>query len=101
MSLCKEDKTCHDKFDDLVNETMHRAGPLAEDSPLVLWGVLLSTIVKHSNEQLDPQYRDLDKAVSFLHNNFNLLDMLKEAWRDQSYRKIENLGEYLYPQHYS
>jgi len=95
-----KDNSHDDNLDVLVNETIHCVR-LTEDSPLGHWGVLLSTIVKYSNKRLDRQYRDLDTATSLLRRNSNLLDMLKEAWHEKSYRKIVNLGEYPYPQHSS
>lgn len=66
---------------------------LAEDSPPLAWGALLSSIVKFSNGRLDPQYRDHSTAIDLLHDSPSLLDVLKEAWRKKSYRKIVKMGE--------
>ncbi|KIM58791.1 hypothetical protein SCLCIDRAFT_27790 [Scleroderma citrinum Foug A] len=88
-----EDNSFYDKLDDLVNNTKICQVGLAEDSPSLAWGALLSSIVKFSNGRLDPQYRDHSTAIDLLHDSPSLLDVLKEAWRKKSYRKIVKMGE--------
>ena len=73
-------------------------GPVTEDSPLAVWAALLTYIVKSGPKSLDSTYRNGDAALSILYDNADLLNTLKEAWRENSYQKIINSGEYPYLQ---
>ena len=61
------------------------------------WAGLLSLIIEHSDEQLDPKYRDIPTARKKLEEDFNLDGKLREAWASKSYREIRNWGKPSYP----
>jgi hypothetical protein len=82
------DDATHARMDDLVLET-------AEDEPsnLTLAAFLLATIVSTSEGRLDSKYKANPSAKNLLRGDPNLVEMLKLAWMEKSFKAIRNLGK--------
>ncbi|KAF9232755.1 hypothetical protein BU15DRAFT_67188 [Melanogaster broomeanus] len=53
--------------------------------------ILLTTIIDSSDGHLDSRYSTTKAAKELIRAHLELSDMLKTAWKDQSYRDIRNL----------
>jgi hypothetical protein len=68
---------------------------VTEDPPWcsILPIMLLATIVSTSEGLLNPKYGNNPNASALLHDQPDLVEKLRLAWKDKSFKEIRNLGE--------
>ena len=87
------DNAAHRELDNKVMEDLKSAGvEVLSTGESIL---LLDTIIRYSNNQLDTNYLALTEAKHLIKTNDEFRNMLATAWERKSYCEIRNLGVYL------
>ncbi|KIL65127.1 hypothetical protein M378DRAFT_10999 [Amanita muscaria Koide BX008] len=79
------DDATHARLDKRVLDICEE--PVESSSAVTL---LLNTIVQHSEGRLDQKYRRIANAKALIKEHPELVDKLKEAWNDSSFKQIRN-----------
>jgi hypothetical protein len=82
------DDDTHARLDESVMEYNQ-----AEPSSVQAAAALLVEIVDSSEQKLNPQYSRLRDARDLVMEHPELMEMLKVAWQEKSFRDIRRLGE--------
>ena len=81
------DDATHARLDTLVLKTCKE--PVES---VLAAAFLLPTIVWNSEGRLDPKYSQAANARALIEENLELVDMLRDAWNDKSFKQIRNLS---------
>jgi hypothetical protein len=69
-----------------------KTAPDSDPAVAILLASLLSCIVEHSLGRLDSKYTHGQDALGLLKQYPDLLDLLKEAWKERKFKAIRNLS---------
>ena len=81
----------HAEMDARVHDTCIGSGVDAVDSYLSA-GFLLTKIVGHYSDHLDSRFSNIDNALVLLREQPDLMDLLKMAWEQKSFKDVRNLS---------